>query len=198
MYKIVFIPLTFELSSLTGDNAEPVPKLAASLYESATEMKSEEARERMKILSKQFGNLSTPQAHRLYALANVFHELITTAVLFLAVGDNEASWESVVRGRPRRKAAEPGGKSLLRCDRRLAPGMEQVASDRTPAGVPQQGDAPLSEVRRRRRRVQPPPAARRQHPLEELGRELKFAEALGDAAEKPKKASKIYVNRPYP
>jgi hypothetical protein len=95
IYRIVFTPFTFDLSTLEGDHAEPVPKMAEALREWVPRMKYEPARERIALMAKQINNLSTPQAHRLYSLANAFRESIQAAISFLATGPNESSWEKL-------------------------------------------------------------------------------------------------------
>lgn len=93
IYRIVFTPLTFDLSSLTGDRAEPKNKMVQALLDWVPKMKHEAPRERIALMAKQMANLSTPQIHRLYSLAAAFREVLAASITFLASGENESSWE---------------------------------------------------------------------------------------------------------
>jgi hypothetical protein len=55
----------------------------------------ERAREELRLIGRQFKNLSVPQALRLFALANCFREALHHSIILLANRGHEASWNAI-------------------------------------------------------------------------------------------------------
>jgi hypothetical protein len=94
---VVITPVTLDLSSLDAEYERSVSeRLSAILAQRAQEMLYLTARDQLLLIARQFRNLSSSQALRIYSWANCFREAIQHAFLFLAGGQHERSWERVV------------------------------------------------------------------------------------------------------
>ena len=91
--KISLTPVTLDLSSVSGSDCQELNKtMHGVLSEAANRFMYPTAREEMKLLSRQFRNLSNQQSLRVFAIANCFREALAHAVLFLSHKGNESSW----------------------------------------------------------------------------------------------------------
>src|SRR5437879_2053959 len=89
-------PVTLDLSALSGQGFSRLPERMGELLEERSAlMLHERAREELRLIGRQFKNLSVPQALRLFALANCFREALHHSIIFLANRGHEASWNAV-------------------------------------------------------------------------------------------------------
>lgn len=93
---LLVTPVTLDLSSLSADFergwSQDISKVIAK---NAETMLYPTARDELRLISRQFQNLSSSQALRIYSWANCFHEAIQHAFLFLAAGRHEQAWDRV-------------------------------------------------------------------------------------------------------
>jgi hypothetical protein len=94
--RISLTPVTLDLSSVSGSDCH---ELNTTMYEVLSEAANRfaypTARDEIRLLSRQFKNLSNQQSLRIYAIANCFREALAHAVLFLSHKENEPSWENL-------------------------------------------------------------------------------------------------------
>jgi hypothetical protein len=95
--RISVTPVTLDLSYLPGSyrGDKFAGRMRAELQDWSERMIYEGPRERIHLLAQQFQNLSASQALRIFTLANCFREALHHAILFLAYGEYESSWETL-------------------------------------------------------------------------------------------------------
>jgi hypothetical protein len=91
---ISITPVTLDLSSLADWHMERFPqRMNEHLKSLVADFPETSAFKRdMETLAKQFGKLALPQALRLYAWADCFHEAIEQAIIHLSTGEYEEAW----------------------------------------------------------------------------------------------------------
>jgi hypothetical protein len=93
---IFLTPVTLDLSSLSQSGEEPMTeRMYRNLCASAEAMLYPEGRESWRLTARQYRNLSSNQALRIYSLANCIREALAHAILFLNNRGHEKAWEHV-------------------------------------------------------------------------------------------------------
>ncbi len=94
---ISLTPVTLDLSSLAAPSEES--RLTEGMYRtllaSAEAMHYPEGREMVRLLARQYRNLSINQVLRIYSTANCIREALEHAVIFLSNRGHENAWEGV-------------------------------------------------------------------------------------------------------
>ena len=96
-YDGVFLtPVTLDLSSLSRSGKKHMTEgMYQALCASVETMLYPEGREGMRLIARQYRNLSINQSLRIYSLANCMREALQHAIIFLANRGHEKAWEDV-------------------------------------------------------------------------------------------------------
>lgn len=95
---LLIIPTTIDLSLIAFLQQEHKPiqeKMYKHLNELTHKMLHESMREDLRLLAKQFNNLSLQQCLKIFSLANCLYESLWSAIIYLSSEGHEASWETI-------------------------------------------------------------------------------------------------------
>ena len=95
---LLVIPTTVDLSLIAFLQKEQKPiqeRMYQHLNDLTKIMLHESMREDLRLLAKQFSNLSQQQCLKVFSLVNCIYESLHNAIIFLSTHGHEASWETI-------------------------------------------------------------------------------------------------------